>query len=90
MSLAESIKQRLLNLAHEKADPFDLTLTRYGLERLLYRISQSQWECNFLLKGAIVLKSFMEGLSIDDLRLIYWSKQDAVFRFHVFSNRLTP
>ncbi len=54
MSLAESIRQRLLNLAHKKAEPFDLTLTRYGLERLLYRISQSQWKSNFLLKGAML------------------------------------
>ncbi len=54
MSLAESVRQRLLNLAHKNAEPFDRVLTRYALERLLYRIGQSKWEREFLLKGAML------------------------------------
>ncbi len=38
---AASIRDRLLNLAREKNEDFQLILTQYGLERLLYRLSQS-------------------------------------------------
>jgi len=33
---------------------FNLTLTHYGLERLLYRMSISEYASNFLLKGALL------------------------------------
>jgi hypothetical protein len=35
---------------------FNLTLTRYGLERLLYRLSVSEHAPNFLLKGALLFQ----------------------------------
>ncbi|NIM18363.1 MAG: hypothetical protein GTO45_40805 [Candidatus Aminicenantes bacterium] len=54
MSLAESVRHRLLNLSRKTAEPFDLVLTRYAIERLLYRISQSKWSKDFLLKGAVL------------------------------------
>jgi hypothetical protein len=54
MSLAESVRQRLLNLAKARDDTFDLILTHYGLERLLYRISQSKWKKKVFLKGALL------------------------------------
>jgi predicted nucleotidyltransferase component of viral defense system len=51
---AASIRARLLNRARaEKAD-FNLMLTRYSLERLLYRLSISPWADQFLLKGALL------------------------------------
>ncbi|MBV8636253.1 MAG: nucleotidyl transferase AbiEii/AbiGii toxin family protein [Burkholderiaceae bacterium] len=51
---AASIRARLLNRARvEKAD-FNLMLTRYSLERLLYRLSVSPWADQFLLKGALL------------------------------------
>ena len=51
---AASVRARLLNRARtEKAD-FNLTLTRYSLERLLYRLSVSPWADQFLLKGALL------------------------------------
>ena len=40
-NLAASIRQRLLNLAKERGDTFDLVLARYALERLLYRLGAS-------------------------------------------------
>jgi hypothetical protein len=48
------IRQRLLNLAREKCEAFDLVMTRYGLGRLLYRIGRSEWRTRFLLKGAML------------------------------------
>jgi len=53
-NLATSVRQRLFNLAREKGEVFDLILTRYALERLLYRIGQSEWQKKFLLKGAML------------------------------------
>lgn len=40
-------------LAREKGQAFDLLLTRYGLERLLYRLSISPHRDRFVLKGAM-------------------------------------
>ena len=40
--VAASVRQRLLIIAREKGEDFNLILTRYGLERALYRLSQSK------------------------------------------------
>ena len=53
--IAASVRQRLLNIAKEQEEDFNLILTRYGLERMLYRLSQSKWRDKFLLKGAMLL-----------------------------------
>ena len=37
--MSASVRQRLLNLATERKEDFGLVLTRYGLERFLYRLS---------------------------------------------------
>ncbi len=50
--LAASVRQRLLNLSRERREVFDLTLTRYGIERLLYRLTRSPYREQFVLKGA--------------------------------------
>lgn len=52
--IAASVRQRLLNLAKERGENFDLVLTRYGLERLLYRLSRSRFADQFMLKGAML------------------------------------
>jgi predicted nucleotidyltransferase component of viral defense system len=54
-NLPASIRQRLLNLSRERGEDFNLTLTRYGTERLLYRLSQSERADHFVLKGALLL-----------------------------------
>ena len=41
INLAASVRQRLTNLAHGQREDFQLVLTRYALERLLYRLSRS-------------------------------------------------
>ena len=51
---AESVRARLLNKARADGVDFQLLLTRYGLERLLYRLSVSPERDNFLLKGALL------------------------------------
>ena len=53
-NLAESIRARLLNLSKSEGSDFSTLLTRYALERFLYRISQSEYANIFLLKGALL------------------------------------
>lgn len=49
-----SIRARLLNHSRQTKEDFNLLLTRYGLERLLYRLSISAHADRFLLKGALL------------------------------------
>ena len=53
-NLAASIRSRLMNRARVENIDFNLMLTRYALERLLYRLSISAWSDQFLLKGALL------------------------------------
>jgi hypothetical protein len=50
-NVAASIRARLLNHARAHDQAFDLVLTRYVLERLLYRLSRSSAADRFVLKG---------------------------------------
>ena len=51
---AASIHARLLNLARERGDDFNLILDRYALERWLYRLSVSASRDRLWLKGAML------------------------------------
>jgi predicted nucleotidyltransferase component of viral defense system len=52
--MAASVRQRLLDLARERSENFDYLLTRYGLERFLYRLAGSPYRDRFILKGAML------------------------------------
>jgi len=54
------VRQRLLNLAHARGQPMELLLTRYALERLLYRLSISPHRERFVLKGAMLLATWFD------------------------------
>ncbi len=51
---AASVKARLQSEAARRGDDFGLLLVRYGIERLLFRLSQSAYADRFLLKGAML------------------------------------
>lgn len=53
-NLPASVRQRLLNLSETKGIAYELILSRYGVERLLYRLTQSNQRDRFLLKGAML------------------------------------
>ncbi len=53
-NVAVSVRNRLLALARERGENFQLLLIQYGLERLLYRLSQSIHRDRFILKGAML------------------------------------
>ncbi len=48
-----SVHQRLLNLAQKGEGDFQTLLTRYALERLMYRVTRLDTEGLFILKGAL-------------------------------------
>jgi len=52
--LAASVRQRLLNRSRERGEDFNLVLTRYALERWLFRLSKSPFAKQFVLKGAML------------------------------------
>lgn len=53
-NLAASVRARLLNKARASGVDFNLLLTRYALERMLFRLSASGLRSQFLLKGALL------------------------------------
>jgi predicted nucleotidyltransferase component of viral defense system len=55
-----SLRQRLLNLAKRSGEEFQLTLDRYAVERLLYRLSISRHREDFLLKGAMLFRHWFQ------------------------------
>jgi len=59
-SIGASVRARLLNLSKERNQPFDLLLTRYALERLLYRLSSTRHREHFVLKGAILMAAWLD------------------------------
>ena len=50
--IGASVRARLLQLARERGEDFQLMLTRYANERLLFRLATSSHAEQFVLKGA--------------------------------------
>lgn len=59
-NLAASVKQRLLNLGRETGQDFQALLTRYALERLLYRLGRSAHRDRLVLKGAFLFVAWQD------------------------------
>jgi hypothetical protein len=53
-NVAASVRARLLNVAKAQGVNFNQVLVRFALERILYRLGQSQHAERFLLKGALL------------------------------------
>ena len=60
-NVAASVRARLLTLSKERNQPFDLLLTRYVLERLLYRLGSTDYRNRFVLKGAMLLATWVDN-----------------------------
>ena len=58
---AASVRAKLLNLSQERRQPYDLLLTRYVLERLLYRLSMTIYRERFVLKGAMLMSTWFDA-----------------------------
>ena len=55
-----SVRARLLNLARKTDQSHELLLTRYALERLLYRLTQTKHAERFVLKGAMLMTTWFD------------------------------
>ena len=59
--LAASVHQRLLDKARKAGRPFNELLQYFAIERFLYRLSQSKYSKNFVLKRALMLNVWEES-----------------------------
>lgn len=59
-NVGASVRARLLQLAKANGQSFDLVLTRFALERLLFRLSRSRHAERFVLKGAMLMMSWFD------------------------------
>src|SRR5678816_1847535 len=55
-NISASVEKRLLNLSRQSGEDFQYVLMRYGLERLMYRLSRSVYSKEFVVKGAMLLR----------------------------------
>lgn len=57
---AASIRMRLLSHSRQKGDDYQRVLTRYAIERLLFRLSQTEAARDYILKGAMLFATWPE------------------------------
>jgi hypothetical protein len=57
-NIAASVRQRLLNRSREDNRSFNELLQYYSMERFLYRLSVSEYESHYILKGALMLRAW--------------------------------
>ena len=81
-----SIRAKLLTLSKTTGQAFDLMLTRFAIERLLYRLSTSAHADRFVLKGAMLLMTWVVAphrgtRDLDLLGLGTLTAEDAVTAF---------
>jgi hypothetical protein len=62
-NLSASIHQKLLNKANTEQRPFNELLQYYAMERFLYRLGQSPYSQQFVLKGAFVFLAWQVPLT---------------------------
>lgn len=58
LDVAASVRQRLLKIIRETGEDANQLWTRYAAERLLYRLSVSEYARDFILKGAMLFMAW--------------------------------
>ncbi|HBD9237991.1 TPA: nucleotidyl transferase AbiEii/AbiGii toxin family protein [Legionella pneumophila] len=86
-NIGESVRSRLKNIAVKEGSDFNAVLTRYGLERLLYRIGESEYSNQFLLKGALLFNLWydMPHRPTKDIDLLGFGDNDLAYIKQTFS-----
>lgn len=59
-NMGASVRARLMNLSRSTGRPFESLLVHYALERLLYRLTRTEHAERFVLKGAMLLTTWLE------------------------------
>lgn len=85
-NVAHSIAQRLLNASRKSGANHTLVLMRYIIERLLYRIGQSEYSDKFILKGATLFLAWhgQNYRTTKDVDLLGFGKPDAARLIDIF------
>lgn len=85
--MAVSVRAKLLDIARTSRQDLNRVLIRYGMERLLFRISRSRYKSHFVLKGVLLFyvwneTGFRSTKDIDLLGLDNPSQEDisGIFR----------
>ena len=78
-NIGASVRARLLDRARAERSDFQILLTRYALERLLYRLSVSPHRDRFILKGAMLFVTWVADpfRPTRDLDLLGYGDNDA-------------
>ncbi len=76
--MGASVRQKLLTYSRARGDDHTLVLTRYAIERLLYRLSRSPHRDRFVLKGAALYAVWQDESDAVSYRptrdLDFWSQ----------------
>jgi predicted nucleotidyltransferase component of viral defense system len=85
-NLSASILDRLLTLAKQRGDDYNLVLNRFALERLLCRLSTSAHADSFMLKGALLFAHWYDDphRPTRDADLLGFGQDDAEHLIAVF------
>jgi hypothetical protein len=60
-NMAASVKARLTDLGRRQGEEFQFVLTRYAIERLLYRLAATTHAGEFVLKGAMLFRLWADS-----------------------------
>lgn len=76
--VAASVRQRLLDQSRASGQDFQRLLVRYGIERLLYRLSRTDARNRFILKGAMLFAAWADApfRATGDLDLLGYGDDD--------------
>ncbi|WP_260291218.1 nucleotidyl transferase AbiEii/AbiGii toxin family protein [Sedimenticola hydrogenitrophicus] len=85
-NMAASVRARLLTLARARGEDFDYVLRQYVMQRLLYRLSRSEYADQFLLKGALLFRIWNEESHrpTRDIDLLSFDAHDVPLLVEVF------
>ena len=73
--ITQSIQMKLKHLSKIQQKNHQLTLTRYFQERLLFRLSKSEYRDNFFLKGGVLIYALEKEASRPTLDLDLLAKK---------------
>jgi len=78
-NMGASVRARLLDISRERNQTFQLVLTHYVIERLLYRLSRTKHRDRLILKGAMLLTKWFDDpvRPTQDLDLLAVGDDDA-------------
>ena len=88
-NIAKSIKDKLLTHAQMRGEIFSFVLQRYGSHRLLYRLSQSDYKEQFILKGATLFSVWKNDeihRATKDLDLLSFGNNEVEELKEIFQN----